>query len=64
MREHPGQRITIYDVPLLSKPAIARAFSEHNIKKGFKATGLYPFDRNAIPDSMFAPSTVTDLPGM
>ncbi len=64
MRDHPGQRISIYEVPLLSKPAIAHAFTEHNIKKGFKATGLYPFDRNAIPDSMFAPSAVTGLPGM
>ncbi|XP_045023804.1 uncharacterized protein LOC116934982 [Daphnia magna] len=62
MREHPGQRISIYEIPLLSKPALQRAFTEKNIKKGFKATGLFPFNRNAIPDSMYAPSIVTDLP--
>lgn len=53
-----------YEIPLLSKPALQRAFTEKNIKKGFKATGLFPFNRNAIPDSMYAPSIVTDLPGM
>lgn len=63
MREHPGQRVTIYHVPLLSKPAIEKAFTVNNIKKGFKATGLYPFNRNAIPQMAFAPSMVTDLPG-
>lgn len=64
MREHPGQRVSIYDVPLLSKPAILRAFTETNIKKGFQATGIFPLDPNAIPNSMFAASIVTDLPGM
>ena len=63
MRSHPGQRISIYEVPLLSKQAILRAFTVNNIKKGFEATGLYPFNRNAIPESMVAPSSVTDLPG-
>lgn len=64
LREHPGQRVSMYEVPLLSKPAIQRAFSESNIKKGFQATGLYPLNPNAIPIGMFAASAVTDLPGM
>ncbi|EFX64225.1 hypothetical protein DAPPUDRAFT_118397 [Daphnia pulex] len=62
MREHPGQRISIYEIPLLSKPALHREFTEKNIKKGFKATGLFPFNRNAIPDGMYTPSLVTNLP--
>ena len=64
MREHPGQRISIYEIPLLSEPALKHAFTEKNIKKGFKATGLFPFNRNAIPERIYAPSIVTDLPGI
>lgn len=64
MREHPDQRISIYEIPLLSKPALQHAFTEKSIKKGFKATGLFPFNRIAIADNMYAPFTVTDLPGM
>jgi hypothetical protein len=64
MREHPGQRISIYEIPLLSQSSLQRAFTEKNIKKGFKATDLFHFNRNAIPDSMYAPSIVTDLLGM
>jgi hypothetical protein len=64
MREHYGQRVSIYEVPLLSKPAILRAFTETNIKKGFQGTGIFPLNSNAISNSMFAASIVTYLPGM
>jgi len=61
MRLHPGQRIWIYDVPRLSKGPYEKRFKTQNIKS-FAAFGMYPFNRNAIPESMFVPSTVTDLP--
>ncbi|EFX66136.1 hypothetical protein DAPPUDRAFT_332502 [Daphnia pulex] len=41
IREDSGERMSIYEVPLLSKPAILRAFTETNIKKGFHATGSF-----------------------
>ena len=63
IRKHPGGRITVYDVPGISDEPIRKAFSEHNIKKAFSATGIYPFNRNAIPDSMYSLSIATDLPG-
>jgi hypothetical protein len=61
IREDSGERMSIYEVPLLSKPAILRAFTETNIKKGFHATGIFPLDPNAIPNNMFAASIVTSL---
>lgn len=63
MRENSGNRVPIYDVPLLSKPSIQKAFTFNKINKGFKAYELYHFDRNAITQIAFAPSNVTDLPG-
>lgn len=34
-----------------------------NIKSGFKATGLYPFDPTIIPEEAYKPSTASELPG-
>ncbi len=61
IREDPGERVSIYEVPLLSKPVIQRAFTETNINKGFHATGIFPLDPNAIPNNMFAASIVTSM---
>lgn len=36
-----------------------RTMTISNIKAGFKATGIYPLNRNAIPEIAFAPSTIT-----
>lgn len=33
-----------------------------NITSGFKATGLYPFNPQAIPETAFAPSILTEAP--
>jgi hypothetical protein len=30
-----------------------------NVRSGFKATGIYPFDPSAIPDLAFKPSEIT-----
>lgn len=35
-----------------------------NIKAGFRATGIYPYDPEAIPKEAFAPSTATELPNL
>ncbi|KAJ8879395.1 hypothetical protein PR048_020003, partial [Dryococelus australis] len=36
--------------------------SQGNMKSGFKATGIYPFNPLIIPDETFAPSAATELP--
>ena len=63
MRKNPGKCITIYDVPIISKLAILKAFTINNIKKGFAATGIFPLNRTAIPEKMYSLSKTTDLPG-
>ncbi len=62
MRQHPGQRIGIYDVPRLTKVPYQRRFNTQNIKSSFAACGIWPHNPHAIPECMFAPSSVTDLP--
>lgn len=37
-----------------------KALTPANIKSGFAATGIYPFNKDAIPEIAFAPSTVTN----
>ncbi|KZS03743.1 Uncharacterized protein APZ42_033455 [Daphnia magna] len=64
MRNHPGERIFIYDVPQLTKVPHKRRFNSKNIKSAFVACGIYPFNRHAIPEHMFAPSSGTDLPNV
>ena len=34
--------------------------SVNNIMAGFRLTGIYPHDVNAIPESSMAPSDITD----
>ena len=63
LRKTPGQPIRIYDVPIVSEEPLKKAFTEKNIKKAFSATGIWPLNRDAIPDSMYFLSNTTDLPG-
>jgi hypothetical protein len=63
LRIHPGLRITIHDVPVISDEPIKKAFTVKNIMKAFEATGIFPLDRKAIPEKMYALSKATDLPG-
>ena len=67
LRRNPNKRTTIYDVPSLSEIPLQRACSERNINSGFRATGIYPLNRNALPKTMYAlyaPSLATELPGI
>lgn len=45
-------------------PAWDRSMTPSNIKSGFKATGLYPYDPHAIPEDAFKPSTASYLPDL
>ena len=62
MQNNPGKYITIYQVAQLAGNAFTKAFTIANILSGFRATGVYPIDRNVFDDSEFLPSTVTDVP--
>ena len=48
MRENPGRSMSIHDIPSIVSYAFPLAFIPSNIAAGFRKTGIYPFDRNAI----------------
>lgn len=62
MRNHPGQTMTIYDIPSIIRNAMPLAFTPSNIQAGFQKTGIYPFNRDIFQEIDFAPSFVTDRP--
>lgn len=39
-----------------------KCMTQSNITNGFRATGLYPWDPNVIPEVAFAPSLLTEIP--
>lgn len=58
--QNAGKTITLYDVGALAGKAIPRATTPENIASGFRATGIFPLDRNVFTDKDFLPSSVTD----
>lgn len=62
MRNHPGERMTIYDLPELVKCAFLSAVTASNIVAGFVCTGIVPFNDQVFQEIDFAPASVTDMP--
>lgn len=53
---HPGQRLSIHHIAYLVGQAYPLAFSPTNILSEFKATGIYPFNKNVYKDEDFLAS--------
>lgn len=60
MMRNPGQTYSIYAVAECVREAHMKAMTPGNICAAFKATGIFPFNRNVFTDLDFAPSEVTD----
>jgi len=60
MLHNPGKRITDYDIASLFKNAYSSAASLDKGETGFQSTGIYPLDRNAIPEYRYVASLTTD----
>ena len=60
--QNAGKSMTIHNIPALVDYAFPKAMTPTNITAGFKATGMYPFDRNIFPPEKFMPATTTDKP--
>lgn len=60
MLRNPGKTFSIYEVAGCVREAHMKAMTPGNICAAFKATGIFPFDRNVFTDFDFAPSEVTD----
>jgi hypothetical protein len=59
---HPGQKMTIYDLPGIVNMSLNSAATPANIKAGFLATGIFPYNRDVFTDKGFLSSYVTDGP--
>lgn len=64
LRNNPGKSMTIYDIPSLVRDALPLATTPINIMKGFKVSGIEPFNRDIFGDDEFLPSSVTDRPAL
>ncbi|KAL7402336.1 hypothetical protein ABVT39_013405 [Epinephelus coioides] len=61
-REHPGETLTIYDLPQLLNNILLLAASPLNVKKGFSSTGIWPYKADIFKKDDFLPASVTDRP--
>lgn len=57
-----GKSISIHVIPSLVSHAFPKAFSTTNITAGFKATGIWPFDKSIFPPESFISASTTDRP--
>ena len=42
-------------------PTWEKSMTQANIKSGFRATGIFPFNPLILPEETFAPGTVSEL---
>ena len=57
-----GKSMTIHIIPSLVSYAFPKAFTPTNITAAFRATGIWPFDKNIFPPEAFISATTTDRP--
>jgi len=64
MREknNASKAMTIHLIPKLVAYALPKAMTPENIRAGFKATGIYPFDRNVFSEEKFLSCYTSDRP--
>ena len=63
MVNHPGQTMTIYDIPSIVKTAYPLAATPNNIISGFRATGIIsPYNRDIFSDTIVTVSLRQVLP--
>ena len=61
-RKNAGKGMNIHVIPSLVGYAFPKAFSTTNITAGFRATGIWPFDKNIFPPEKFFSAMTTDRP--
>ena len=62
MNHNPNMTLNIYALPKLCSSAWDRGATPENVKSGFRAAGIVPFDRNIFSDKDFLSSAVSDRP--
>lgn len=56
MNEYPGVVVPYANFCGLLSKAWTKTITEHNIKSGFRACGIYPLDENQIPAEAYLPN--------
>ena len=59
---NPEIPCTIYDIAGIAKEAYNIAFSKKNMESAFKATGVFPLNRDIYTDEDFLPAEVINRP--
>lgn len=62
LRSNPGKIVTMFKIAEILSKAFLRAATMLTAINGFKKTGIYPYDPNIFPDSVFEASVTTDTP--
>ena len=60
MLNHPGKRVTLYEIGELFGRAYETTASMQKCVSGFKCTGIFPFNPDIFSDEAFASSNVTE----
>ena len=61
---NPGIPCTIYDIAGIAKEAYNIAFSKKNMESTFKATEIFPLNRDIYTDEDFLPAEVINRPNL
>lgn len=64
LKNNPCKTTMIYNSPGIVGESLPRAAAGTNITEGFRATGIFPFNREILTDVDFLPSFVTDQPDL
>jgi len=59
MSAHPGQRVTDYELCEIFAGAYQKVATIDKGVKGFKSSGIYPYNPDIFCDEDYAPATVT-----
>ena len=60
LRQHPGRRVTVFQLASLSGKAYLKSATAQNAASGFRKTGIYPLDRHIFQDHEFAPADLAN----
>ena len=62
MKQNPGEIVPLSKVSSLFGKAYSKAATLAIAVRAFECCGIYPFNRDVFPDTVFAPAGVTDRP--
>jgi len=60
MLAHPGQRVTDYDLCEIFSGAYQKVATIDKATKGFRSSGIFPYNPDVFCDEDYAPATVTE----